>query len=213
MAEKGRRTPILELVRKPAVDRPPSLDSDPAIVGALRAGDSAGGVALYDRYGGYVRRVLMRMLGPDAELTDLTQDVFMTAIDSIERLEDPAALRAWLAGIGVHLARAEIRRKVRSRRILSFPPGDLPAVAATMCGPEVDAALRATYRVLEKLAPDERILFALRFIEGMNLVEVAGACDVSLATAKRRLARARKKFVTIARTVPELCEWLEEEPS
>jgi RNA polymerase sigma-70 factor, ECF subfamily len=213
MIEKGRRAPVLELVRHADVVSAPSLDSDPAIVAALLAGDSAGGVALYDRYEPYVRRVLMRLLGPDAELTDLTQDVFMIAIDSIERLENPAALRSWLAGIGVHLARAEIRRRVRSRRFPLFPTGELPAVEAPVRKPEVDAAVRATYGVLVKLAPDERILFALRFIEGMDLLEVAETCRISLATAKRRLVRARKKFVTIARTVPELSEWLAEEPS
>jgi len=213
MVEKGRRSPVLELVRHAAVVPLPLLESDPAIVGALRAGDSAGGMALYDRYRPYVHRVLLRLLGPDAELTDLIQDVFMAAIDSIDRLENPAALRAWLAGIGVHMARAEIRRKVRSRRFPLFPTSELPPVEAPAPQPEVDAAVRATYAVLVKLAPDERIPFALRFIEGMDLLEVAEACRISLATAKRRLARAHKRFVTIARTVPELSDWLVEESS
>jgi RNA polymerase sigma-70 factor, ECF subfamily len=213
MAEKGRRPPVLELVRQAAVARAPLLRDDPAIVAALRAGDSAGGIGLYDRYEAYVRRVLMRLLGPDAELTDLTQDVFMTAVDSIERLENPAALRAWLAGISVYVARGEIRRRIRSRRFPLFSTSELPPVEAPARQPEVDAALRATYRVLARLSPDERIVFALRFIEGMDLLEVAQACDVSLATAKRRLLRARKRFVSIARTLPDLAEWLAEEPS
>ena len=155
---------------------------------------------------------LLRLLGPDADIRDITQEVFMFAIGSIERLKDPGALRAWLAGISVHLAHGEIRRRVRGRRFPLFPTAELPPIEAPPRLPEVDAAVRATYAVLVKLAPDERILFALRFIEGMELVEVAAACDVSLATAKRRLSRARKKFVTIARTVPELADWVAAEP-
>jgi RNA polymerase sigma-70 factor (ECF subfamily) len=75
----------------------------------------------------------------------------------------------------------------------------------------VDDAVRATYAVLVMLTPDERIPFALRYIEEMDLGEVAAACRISLATAKRRIARARKRFVTIARTMPELSSWVQEE--
>jgi RNA polymerase sigma-70 factor, ECF subfamily len=142
MLEKGRRPPVLELVRHDAATRNPAVESDPEIVGALRSGDSAGGSALYDRYGAYVRRVLLRLLGPDTEVSDLIQDVFMTAIDSIERLEDPAALRAWLAGISVHLARAEIRRKVRSRRFPLFPTDQLPAIEAPTRQPGCASSFR-----------------------------------------------------------------------
>ena len=164
---------------------------------------------MYDRHATYVRRVLFRVLGPDAELSDLIQDVFVIAIDSIERLEDPQALRAWLAGISVHRARAAIRQKRRDRWFPLFPTAELPAIEAPAQAPELNEAVLATYRVLVRLPPDERIPFSLRFIEGMDLAEVADACRVSLATAKRRLARARKKFETIARTVPELADWID----
>jgi RNA polymerase sigma-70 factor (ECF subfamily) len=70
-------------------------------------------------------------------------------------------------------------------------------------------ALRATYAVLEQLAVDERIAFVLRFIEGMELKEGAVACSVSLATFKRRLARAEERFTELARSSPVLRDWLE----
>lgn len=194
--------------RPAPVARLPFFDSDGAIVSAVRAGQAAGGAALYDRHHDYVRRVLLRVLGPDADLADLIQDVFVVAIDSIDRLEEPDALRSWLAGIAVHLARGEIRRRTRSRWFPLFAQEDLPEVEANVANPEVDEAVRTTYRVLAKLSADERIAFALRFIDGMELVEVADACGVSLATTKRRLARARKKFLTIAKTYPELQEWV-----
>jgi len=195
--------------RSAAVIRLSFLDSDADIVAAIRAGDGAGGAALYDRHHGYVRRVLLRVLGPDAELFDLIQDVFVAAIDSIHRLSEPSALRSWLASISVHCAHAELRRRFKRRWFPLFPGSELPQEEAPVVTPEVDEAMRATYHVLGKLPADERISFALRFIEGMELVELAAACGVSLATAKRRLARARKKFVTIAQTYPALTDWLE----
>lgn len=186
----------------------PVFESDAAVVAAIRAGEPAGGAALYDRHHQYVRRVLVRVLGPDADLHDLMQDVFVAAIDSIERLLEPRALRGWLAAISVNCVRVELRRRTRSR-LRFFPQDDLPEVPAPANTPEVDEAVRATYRVLERLAADERIPFALRYIDGMELTEIAAACQVSLATVKRRLASAQKKFTSIARSTPELASWVE----
>jgi RNA polymerase sigma-70 factor (ECF subfamily) len=68
--------------------------------------------------------------------------------------------------------------------------------------------VRATYRVLDTLPDDERMAFSLRFISEMQLTEVAAACRVSLATVKRRLARAEKRFVEAAKDHPALRERL-----
>ncbi len=68
--------------------------------------------------------------------------------------------------------------------------------------------MRATYRVLDTLPDDERMAFSLRFISEMQLTEVAEACRVSLATVKRRLARAEKRFVEAAKEHPSLRERL-----
>jgi RNA polymerase sigma-70 factor (ECF subfamily) len=191
-----------------AVARLPFFDSDAAIVAAVRAGQGAGGAALYDHHQGHVRRVLLRVLGPDADLCDLIQDVFLTAIASIEKLEDPDALRSWLAGISVHRAKREIHRRSRSRLFTLFSGNDPPEQKAPVATPEVDEAVRATYHILERLPANERVPFALRVVGGAELVEVADACNVSLATVKRRLARAKKKFWTMAKTYPELADWV-----
>lgn len=202
----------LKAVGKPEpspVARLPLFTLDTAVVEALRAGQAAGGAALYDRHREHVRRVLLRLLGPDTELRDLVQDVFVSAIDSIHRLEEPEKLKAWLAGIAVFRARAEIRARQRRRWFPLFRQEDLPECEAQVATPEIGEAVRATYQVFDKLGADERIAFALRFVDGMELVEVARVCEVSLATIKRRLLRAQLKFVNIARSYPALSEWLD----
>jgi RNA polymerase sigma-70 factor (ECF subfamily) len=208
MALLERQTMKHEGASSTPVVRLPFFESDSAIVTALRAGQPAGGAALYDRYHQHVRRVLVRVLGSGADVNDLVQDVFVSAIDGIARLEDPESLRGWLASIAVFRARAEIRKRSRTRWFPLFGNDELPDVVAVVATPEIDEAVRTTYRVLDKLSADERIAFALRFIDGMELVEIAEACGVSLATLKRRLSRAQKKFVGMARTYPELAEWL-----
>ena len=47
------------------------------------------------------------------------------------------------------------------------------------------------YQILDRIAVDDRIAWALRYVEGQKLEQVAGLVDCSLATAKRRIARAQ----------------------
>ena len=188
----------------------PSLD-DAGLVHAARHGDVSAKGAIFDRHATRVRKVLMRLLGPDRDLSDLLQDVFVMALRDLDKLADPTALGAWLAGIAVHVARHEIRRRTRWRWIKFLPDDDVPEVS----GPDADtdgrAEVRAVYRALDALPADERIAFALRFIDGMELTEVARHCDVSLATIKRRLQRAEALFrKKVGESEPDLVARLRE---
>jgi RNA polymerase sigma-70 factor, ECF subfamily len=190
------------------VVRLPLPENDAALVEALRSRRPGAAAALFERHGAHVRRVLVRVLGVDSEIPDLLHDVFVIAIDGIDRLEDSTAVRAWLTSIAIHSARGLIRKRGRRRMLHAFflEPKQrvVPAPSA-----EHTESLRATYRVLDKLAVDERIPFALRFIDGMELTEVARACGVSLATVKRRLVRAQERFVQLAGDEPALTDWID----
>jgi RNA polymerase sigma-70 factor (ECF subfamily) len=52
------------------------------------------------------------------------------------------------------------------------------------------SALCALYRILDQLDADARLAFTLRHFEGLPIAELASATDASLASTKRRLARA-----------------------
>ncbi len=183
--------------------------SDAALVQALRAGQAPAIRAFYERFSRRVLAILRRILGHDPELADAHQEAFERALASIRGLRDPTWLDAWVTKVAVFTARSVIQRRVRRRWLRFMAPEQLPEVAAASATGEVEEALRATYGVLAQLATDDRIAFALRFIEGMQLQEGAAACGVSLATFKRRLARAERRFIELARENPVLCEWLE----
>jgi RNA polymerase sigma-70 factor (ECF subfamily) len=183
--------------------------SDAALVAALQAGKIEARKVFFDRNADDIERLLYRILGPDSEIRDLLQEVFLIALSSIGQLREPEALRGWLRGIAVRRARKCILRRQRWRFIQLFAPSDLPEREAPVPSAEVSEALRCTYAVLEQLPPDERVAFALRHVDGLELTAVAHACSVSLATIKRRLARAQRTFVSIAGRYPVLAEWLE----
>jgi RNA polymerase sigma-70 factor (ECF subfamily) len=178
------------------------------LVAAMRAGRRDASAALFDRYGKHVQRVLASVLGPDQELSDLVQDVFVAALTSVDRIQDPRLLRGWLSSIAVFTARTRIRRRSRWRFVRLLPTFDLPEVPAAYVTTEVSEALRCTYRILDRMPADERIIFALRFVEGMDVADIASSCRVSIVTVRRRLARARARFLAMAREQESLVAWM-----
>ena len=184
------------------------MATDFALVAALRAGRPGAAEALFDRYGALVRTVLLRILGPDPDLRDLLHDVFVTALESIQRLEDPARVRQWLTSIAVFSARARIRRRQRfrlfsfwSRSAESEPSVDSP-------DNELSEAACCVYSVMDRMPEGERVCFALRFLMGMEVGEIARTSGVSHATAKRRIASARARFDRLAEQHAALRPWL-----
>jgi len=183
-----------------------------ALVRRILSGDRAANIDLFNLYAARVRKTATRILGQDTEVDDLVQEVLVTAIRSLNKLENPRALEAWLTQITVHKAKTLLRDRGRRRWFVkTVPQSELPEREdETLASPEANEALRATYRLLERLPTDDRIVFALRVIDGKPLKHVAGACAVSLATVKRRLARAQKRFFVLARQEPALAPWIDE---
>ena len=173
-------------------------EANRAFIAALRAGDPSAREVLVERYLPLVQRLVAGAMGVESDLVDVVQDVFVAVLEGVHKLTDPSALRSWIASLAVFTARGRIRRKRRWRWIMFVPPESLPDIPVQQSDSDTRMAVRATYRVLDTLPTDERIAFSMRFIAEMELTEVAAACRVSLATIKRRLARAETRFLAAA---------------
>lgn len=185
----------------------PGPVSDAALVAALRARRQNASDHLFERYGEYVERLIVRVLGLDPEVPDLINEVFARAIERIDRLEHATALKAWLGSIACFTARSFLRDRRSRRRFLNFfAPEELPEIPVSSAPVECSLALLRTYQVLDTLPPDERIAFALRFVDGMSLGEVATVMGVSVGTVKRRLSGGKERFVRAAERDPLLRE-------
>lgn len=190
----------------------PSVRDDQAIVHGVRAGETWARAALFDRYAPDVERILRRILGYEVhtDIADLVHDTFVQALASFDQLRDAGAVRSWMQSIATHTAYRTIRMR-RARRWLRFwEPAQVPEVTVDGVDPDVREAYRRTYQALDRLPADERIAFVLRYVEGMELGQVAEACRVSLSTIKRRLARAEARFTRAAQRDEVLRSWLEE---
>jgi RNA polymerase sigma-70 factor (ECF subfamily) len=189
----------------------PRLEDAPAdLARALRAGERWAACALLDKYTPHVARILTRILGGPGNFDDLVQEVFVRAFQRVEDLRDPRALEAWLTSITVFVAREALRAKARRRWLLFLSPEETPDVEAPVASPEVRAAIRAFYQVVGQLDADARIAFTLRFVEGMQLADIAEACGVSVATIKRRIKSAEAEFAARGQAHEALAPWFEE---
>jgi RNA polymerase sigma-70 factor (ECF subfamily) len=163
--------------------------------------------AAFAAHGAHVRRVVLHVVGPSSDVSDLVHDVFVAAYEQLERLVAPEAMRAWLTGIALRMARAYLRSRHRWWHWPSLMPvTTAPAPTAT---PDVSGALREAYQALDGLAVDDRIAFVLRTVDRLKVEEIAAACGVSAATVKRRIKRAYDRLRRSSQGRTMLHNWLE----
>jgi RNA polymerase sigma-70 factor (ECF subfamily) len=205
----GDRT-TLDGTTVPRFPKSGSID-DRSLARALAVADPRAFAALWDKYATLVRGLLRRVLGPCADVDDLVQDAFIGLARTLPGLRDPDALRSFVVGTALRVARSELRRR-RVRRCLSLTPtGVLPETAQEgASNPEARRAVTRLYEVLDSIDDRSRMAFVLRHIEGYELTEVARALGCALATAKRVLARVDDLVSAIAKRDPLLAAYVRE---
>jgi RNA polymerase sigma-70 factor (ECF subfamily) len=177
------------------------------IVDGLIKGDPMAASALYDRFGKTVNRYVWRLLGADPEHDDVVNQIFVNVLASIKKLREPNALDEWIMGIAINTIRREIRNR-KYRRI--FIPTEKPDHLAPSEGDSDQRILLGRiFKVLSSMKTEEHIAFILRFIEGNTLGEVALEGGYSHATAKRRIASAKKEFLKRAKKDSILASFIE----
>ncbi len=147
---------------------------------------------LFESYSRYVAAIGLRLLGRDAEIDDLVQDVFLDAVRGLGTLRDPNAIRAWLATLTVRTARRKIRYN-RMRRFLSGgDPADYENLVDASATPDQRLLITRCYQALEKVPANQRLAWILRHVEGEPMDVVAERCECSLASAKRYVEKANR---------------------
>ena len=187
---------------------------DATLARSAMAGDAGAHTAIWERYHALVRRVLRRTMGPGSDVEDQVQEVFLRFYRNSALLRNPSALRGFLYGIALRVASSELRsRRIRGWLRLT-PDGVLDDYGSSHDAvPHHDAdareAVKRLYAILDRLDTKSRLAFVLHRIEGLELLEVASALGVSLATVKRRLARVSARVGAMVQGDSMLTEYLD----
>jgi RNA polymerase sigma-70 factor (ECF subfamily) len=154
-----------------------------ADVGAAVRGDREAFARLYRRFARPVFVDLAARLGRREDAEDALQATFVSAWTNLPRLAKPGRFVPWLFRIARNKARDQLRR--RREGLACVLAADVAAPPARE-RPELDA-LRA---LMDGLQPKTRAIVMLRALEGWSAEEVAVAHRLSVATVRRRYAKA-----------------------
>ncbi len=147
-----------------------------------------------------MRRIFLlvyRMVGNVADAQDLTQEVFIKALQRRDQLKDAAKAGHWLSRIASNTAIDFLRRHGRVTFCDIDDPLE-PLPSSPHESPE-QILLRSERETLlqdglQVLTPRERAALLLRDVEGMPAEDVARNLGCSKATVRSHIANARVKF-------------------
>ena len=165
-------------------------------------------------YGGYLLSVAHRFLKDPDDAQDVVQESYLQLFKNISRFRGESSLKSWLHRITVNNALMKIRKDTKLNTVLSDQPLEFDnsdnfdengkrlesTQAISISADEVysNTELRTTIQQhIMALPVAYRNILLLRDIEGYSTVETAELLDISTASAKTGLHRARNKLKTL----------------
>lgn len=191
-----------------------SSRDDDAVVDALKAGDEAVFYEVVGRWSGIILRLALLHIGRRAVAEEVVQDTWLTVLRSIDRFERRSALRTWVLGIAINVARARARSEGQMANVgdydgpsvdpQRFLPADHPrwphhwAVEPSHWPTPEDQLLAAEASRIARTAIDslpnaQREVLVLRDVEGLSAVEVRNILSLTDTHQRVLLHRARSR--------------------
>lgn len=167
--------------------------SDAVIVARVSRGDVEAFRVLVERYRDRYARYAFHMLGNREDAEEALQDAFTRAYRSLARCEDPERFGAWLFRILVNRCRTMGAR--RGRRSRMFVADETALLDASQEHPAEQTAWREEIdRALQRLRPEQREAFLLKYVEDLGYDEMSRLTGVGVSALKMRVMRACERL-------------------
>lgn len=142
-----------------------------------------------------LRRYLERMTGDPMDADDLLQIVLIKIAKGLSGFEGRSKLKTWAFQIAYRTAVDHFRRKGTRGNVVEFEEEAHPVEEReTVEQIVIDEMSSCVREVIDSLPPDYRSAIVLHDLQKLTAEETAQACGCSLATAKIRIHRARKRL-------------------
>ena len=132
-----------------------------------------------------------RLVGDRTLAEDLTQEVFLRVFQGLPKVSLRCRFTTWLFQVTKNRVLDELRaseRRPRSHVALE----DLPPLEVVDQPFERMEAIDAVWRAVNDLNEDLKMALLLRDVVGLSYTEIADALEVTLATVKWRIYKARE---------------------
>ncbi|HVT10239.1 MAG TPA: sigma-70 family RNA polymerase sigma factor [Polyangia bacterium] len=154
---------------------------------------------IYEAEVSFVWKSLRRLGVPEADLEDVTHDLFIAVQKKLPDLDPARPVRPWLFGFAYRFA-SDYRRSGRARRERLEDVGEVadssPTADEKLSTREAHALILAG---LEALTLDARAVFVMHDLDGCSMPEIAEVLGVGLNTLYSRLRLARARFTDAVR--------------
>lgn len=178
---------------------------DAQLVALAKAGELSAFEALVHRHERAAYSLARRMLQNEQDAEDVTQQVFLSAVEHLAGFREEASFKTWLLRIATHAALKVIRKRkgldtvsLEEATEVSEDFDSIPHpeyIADWRQSPEQLVERNETRRLLDEalalLDEKHRLVFLLRDVEGMSVKETADALGLGESNVKVRLLRAR----------------------
>lgn len=150
-------------------------------------------------YRARIFRFLMASLGDRDLAESLTQDCFLRAYSARHQFRGDASISTWLTRIALNLVRDHLRsRRMRFWHKTRESAVDLVDISDWVPDPNASAEtamlqrerVKQVWKVVNELSRQQRAVFVLRFVEEMELQEIAETTGMNTSTVKSHLYRA-----------------------
>ena len=193
-------------MKKPETGKPAGAGLS-QLVQKLQKGEAEAQEVFVRKTGGRVRALLRRYLACPEDVKDCFQETYLNALANVENFRGDAEVTTWLLAIARNCALAKIRQNK------TYPDADTDGLESgsydeygflifptRVSLPDVDAWLEErdnrvqVQKAIAALPDTYRLPIIMKDFEGLSLIEIAEALDISVAATKVRIHRGRAEL-------------------
>ncbi|TML71613.1 MAG: RNA polymerase sigma factor [Actinobacteria bacterium] len=173
----------------------PSVSLPQPDLGVLRKaqrGDERAFSIILRTYEQPVFNYVLQLTGYRSLAEDLTQEVFLRVFQGLPSFSLRSRFTTWLFQVTKNRVLDELRAiERRPRALVSLE--DVPPLEVVDAPVERNETIQAVWRAVEALNPDLKMALLLRDVVGLSYTEIAESLEVTLATVKWRIYKAREE--------------------
>jgi len=165
---------------------------DLGILRKAQKGDERAFSILVRSYETPVFNYVLRLVGDRSLAEDLTQEVFLRVYQGLPKFSLRCRFTTWLFQVTKNRVLDELRSiERRPRGVMALE--DAPAFEVLDAPAERIEAMDAVWRAINELNVDLKMALLLRDVVGLSYTEIADSLEITLATVKWRIYKAREE--------------------
>ena len=166
---------------------------DPGVLRKAQRGDERAFSLILRAYETPVFNYVLRLVGGDRSLAeDLTQEVFLRVYQGLPKFSLRSKFTTWLFQVTKNRVLDELRASERRPRAL-VAIDDIAPLEVMDAPIERLEEIDALWTAVELLSTDLKMALLLRDVVGLSYTEIADSLEVTLATVKWRIYKAREE--------------------